>query len=326
LNALGFLLLSAVIAGAQDNTIKGKVRSISGATVNNAIVELRQSSGGMIGQTVTRNDGDFAFGGLAPAEYEVAVTVTGYDPAVQMVRFRRLDRMDFAEVLNIEVVIRPRQEAPLGPPGTSFVQDVPKPARAAYDRGVAKLREHKSDEAIAAFREAVGMFGDYFHAHFQLGAELYRRDKLDESLQSLERARQINEREGAVFHFFGLVMTKQRKFGVAEYAFREATRLNPGDTASHFYRGLVLIEVAKQLGNRPERFPELSEAEKAMTRAWELSNKKLTAVYRQKARINELRGDMEAAARELENYLKAEPNAKDAVAVREMITKLRARR
>jgi tetratricopeptide (TPR) repeat protein len=323
--ALAVLLLLAAGAAAQNNTIKGKVRAIDGVTVNNAIVELRQRSGGVIGQTVTRNDGDFAFGGLVAGEYELAVNIAGYDPALQLVRFSQMDRMDFSQTLNVEVIIRARQEPTFGPPGTSFVQDVPKPARAAYERAVAKLREGKSEEAIALLREAIAVFPDYFHANFQLGIELYRANKLDESLLALERARQINDRDGAVFHWFGLVMIKQHKFGVADYAFREAIRLNATDTASHFYRGLVLIEIAVQLGNRPERARELGEAEGEMSRAWELSQKRLTAVYRQRARISELRGDREAAARELENFLKAEPDAKDAAAVREMILKLRAK-
>jgi hypothetical protein len=319
------LLLCAAAAAAQNNTIKGKVRALDGVTVNNAIVELRQRSGGVIGQTVTRNDGDFAFSSLVAGEYELAVNIAGYDPVVQMVRFTQMDRMDFTQTLNVEVIIRARQEPTFGPPGTSFVQDVPKPARAAYDKAVAKLREGKPEEAIPLLREAINLFADYFHANFQLGIELYRANKLDDALQVLERARQINDREGAVFHWFGMVMIKQRKFGVADYAFREAIRLNATDTASHFYRGLVLIEIARQLGSRPERAKELGEAEGELTRAWELSQKRLTAVYRQRARISEMRGDREAAARELESFLKAEPNAKDADAVREMILKLRAK-
>jgi len=322
-SSLSILLLFAGGAAAQNNTIKGKVRSTSGVTVNNAIVELRQIGGAATGQTVTRNDGDFAFSSLEPAEYELAVTVAGYEPAVQLARFTQMDRMDFHQVLNVEVLIRPKQDAILGAPGTSFVQDVPKPARAAFEKGIAKLREAKSDEAITFLREAISLFNDYFNANFQLGCELYRRGKLDEALQALERARQINERDGAVFHWFGLVMVKQQKFGVAEYAFGEAVRLNATDTASHFYRGLMLIELAKQMSDKTQRAAELTRAEQEMTRAWELSQERLTGVYRQRARISEMRGDREAAARELEKYLKAEPNAKDAGAVREIIARLR---
>ena len=49
----------------------------------------------------------------------------------------------------------------------------------------------------------------------------------------------------------------------------------------------------------------------------------MTYVYRQRARIHERRGNKEAAARDLENYLKAEPEAKNAEAIRHAIAKLR---
>src|SRR5215216_4847579 len=84
LSAIMLILLSAISASAQNNMIRGKVRSSNGSTVNNAIVELRVGGGGMIGQTVTRNDGDFAFSNLIAGEYEVAVTLAGFEPTVQM--------------------------------------------------------------------------------------------------------------------------------------------------------------------------------------------------------------------------------------------------
>ena len=92
--SLSILLLFAGGAAAQNNTIRGKVRSANGATVNNAIVDLRQMGGVGSGETVTRNDGDFAFSGLVAAEYELTVTVAGYEPVVQIARFNQMDRMD----------------------------------------------------------------------------------------------------------------------------------------------------------------------------------------------------------------------------------------
>src|ERR1700730_3335113 len=113
LPALAFALLVNSAVAQNTNTLRGKVRSPDGTTVNNAIVELRFGGGGMIAQTVTRNDGDFAFSNLAPGEYEVAVMIAGYDPVVQVARFSQNDRMNFAEVLNIEVIIRPKRETTL---------------------------------------------------------------------------------------------------------------------------------------------------------------------------------------------------------------------
>ena len=324
LMVFALVLLSAGTAFAQSNTLRGKVRATNGVTVNNAIVELRVGGGAMISQTVTRNDGDFAFSNLAGGEYEVAVTIAGYEPVAQMARFNQNDRMGFSEVINIEVLIRPRRETILSAPGTNFAQEVPKPARTAYEKALARLREGKSDEAVAAFREAIATFNDYFDAHYALGKELFRTGKDDEALEALERARQINDRQDAVYYMFGLVMMKQGKFAVAEFAFREATRLNSNSVASRFYHAQALIELAVRGNDERQRNTDLGVAEKELNRAWETSEKRLTAVYLQRARIHERRGEKEAAAADLESYLKAEPEAKNGATIRAAITKLRS--
>jgi tetratricopeptide (TPR) repeat protein len=316
------LLLSST-ASAQNSMLRGKVRSTNGTTVNNAIVELRKSGAGLIAQTVTHNDGDFTFDGLIPAEYEVEVTCAGYEPRVERVIFNQAAMANFREILNVEVMVKPKPDAMLAAPGTTFAQDVPKAARAAYEKAIAKLEEGKSADGIALLREATGLFNNYFNAYYALARELYRTGKLDEALEPLEHARQLNEREGAVYYLFGLVMFKQQKFAVAEYAFKETTSLNGNSPAAHFYHGMTLIELALRAPDPARRAGQLDEAEKEMTAAWDISGKKLTIVYLQTARIYEHRGDKEAAARSLEQYLKAEPDSKQAPQIREAITKLK---
>jgi tetratricopeptide (TPR) repeat protein len=322
-SALALLLASTV--SAQNNTIRGKVRSSTGAVVNNAIVELRIGGGGMIGQTVTRNEGDFAFSNLVSGEYEIAVTMAGFEPAVQTARFNLASNLNFMETIRVEVIINPKSPAAPAAPGTSFAQDVPRPARAAYEKALARLQEGKSTEAVALLTEAIKQFDDYFDAHFALGKELFRAGKDDEAIKALERARQINDREAAVYHVFGLVMLKQQKFSVADYAFSEATRLNPNVALFHFYRGQTLIEMAARESDLPRRAANLGEAEKELNAAWELSEKRLNAVYLQRSRIHERRGNKEAAALELEKYLRAEPEAKNAAAIRQAIRTLRGK-
>lgn len=317
------MLISGGTAFAQGNTLRGKVRSATGPAVNNAMVELRSGTGGVVSQTVTGNEGDFAFTELASGEYQVAVAMAGYEPAVQSARFTHPDQMRFSEVVNIEVVIRPKRETVLAAPGTNFAQKVPKPARAAYERAMARLREGKSVEAVAALREAITNFNDYFDAHFALGKEMSRTGKNDEAIEALERARQINDRQDAVYYMFGLVMMKQGKYVVAEYAFREATRLNANNVWSRFYHGQALIELAVRSNDERQRNTDLSAAEKELDRAWEGSEKRLTAVYLQRARIHEKRGEKEAAAANLESYLKAEPETKNGATIRAAIARLR---
>ena len=322
---IAVLLLMSVSALAQSNTLRGKVRSTSGATINNAIVELKAGGGGMIAQTVTRNDGDFAFSNLPSGEYEVEVTIAGFETAIQMARFNTPAPMNFAEVVNMEVVIRPRADAILAAPGTNFTQDVPKPARTFFEKGMSRLREGKSDEGIAMLREAISAYGDYFNAHFELGRELFRLGKNLDALEEFERARQINERQDAVYFMFGMVMLREQKFALAQRAFREASSINANRAASHFYRGQALIELALRSTDDTQRIADLSDADKELNRAWELSNGTIPSVRVQRARIYERRGDKEAAARELEEYLRVEPEAKNAPAIRTAITRLRSR-
>jgi tetratricopeptide (TPR) repeat protein len=324
LPALALILLVAHGYGQnKNNTIRGKVRTANNTTINSAIVELRAIGGPMLDQTATRGDGDFTFANLVAGEYEIEVHLAGYESKVQTVRFNHGPKSNFQEVLHVEIIITPKAGGQTsGPPATNFAQDVPKEARAFYEKAMARSREGKSQEAVGLLREATTSFKDYFHAHLALGNELFRMGKYDEAIQSLEEARRINDREGAVYYLFGLVMIKQHKFVVAEYAFRQALNLNANHAGAHYHRGLTLIEIGFR-SDKSQRETELAEAEKELERAFELSERRLSEVYLQRARILESRGEREAAAREFEAFLRAEPNARNAAAVREAITKLR---
>ena len=329
--ALATLLILPMAGFAQTSVLRGKVRGSDGAVVNNATVELRGSTGAVIGQAFTRNDGDFSFARLSAGEYEVFVTMSGYEPALHRVELRDSMRVNTAsdaisEVVTIEVVLRPRVEPALAAPGTSFAQDVPKAARAAFAKGISRLRDGKSDEGIAFLREAISEFSDYFDAHLALGSEFYKLGKDSDALEALEKARLINDKGAIVYYTFGLVMVRQQKFRAAEYAFGKAAELNDRHILAHFNHAVALIEVAMRTKEPGEIKTLLGNADKELDRAWDLSEKKLNTVFLQRARVHEERGDKEAAARELESYLKAEPDAKNAASVKEAITKLRAKK
>ena len=174
-------------------------------------------------------------------------------------------------------------------------------------------------------REAIAAYSDYFNAHFELGKELFRLGKNNDALEEFELARQINERQDAVYFMFGMVMLREQRLALAHRAFSEASTINATRPASHFYRGQALIELALRSADETQRIADLNDAEKELNRAWDLSNGTIPIVRVQRARIYERRGDKEAAARELEEYLKTEPEAKNAPAIRTAITRLRSR-
>jgi len=310
--------------------IRGKVRADDGLAVYNAIVELRGMAGAVVGQYLTRNDGDFTFTQLSAGEYEVVVTMAGYRPAREIVQLRGGIRPNspqiVSEVVNVEINLQPSGEPPLGPPGTNFVQNVPKPARAAYEKGIAKIRDGKPAEGILLLREATVQYNDYFDAHFALGSEFYRLGKDMEALEALERARQINDRGEGVYYMFGMVMLRQQKFRAAEYAFAKAAELNDHHVSAHFNHAVCFIELALRTKDAVQVTDLLTQADRELDRAWELSDKHLSSVFFQRARVHQERGNRDAAARELENYLKAEPGAKNATALKEAIRKLREKK
>ncbi len=306
-----------------NNMIRGKVRAADGTTINNAMVELYQGNGGMVAQAVTRNEGDFTFAQIPAAEYEVHVAASGFEPVAQSVKFMQTSRATFGEVVSVEITLKVKATPSAPTVGVRFAQEVPKAARAAFDKALEKLRENKYEETLALLREAVTIFNDYFDANFMLARELLRIGNDQEALEALERARRVNEREGAVYHLFGLVMLKQKKFVVAEMAFREAIKFNPNQPIFHLYRGKALIELAIYNQDQTRQLEDLSNAEKALNQAWELSEKRLTEVYLQRGRIYVRKNEKEAAIKEFENFLKAEPNAPNAGAIRQAIDRLR---
>jgi Tfp pilus assembly protein PilF len=307
-----------------NNMIRGKVRGVDGMTINNAMVELYQGNGGMVAQAVTRNEGDFTFGQIPAAEYQVHVAASGFEPVTQSVKFMQTSRASFGEVVSVEITLKLKPSPTTPVAGVRFAQEVPKAARLAFDKAMERLRENKYEETLGLLREAVAIFNDYFDANFMLARELLRAGKDQEALEALERARHVNEREGAIYHLFGMVMLKQKKFVVAELAFREAIKYNPNHAVFHLYRGKALIELAIYSKDEKRHIEDLSNAEKALNQAWELSEKKLNEVYLQRARIHVRKNEKEAAIKEFENFLKAEPNAPNAAAIRQAIDSLRA--
>ncbi|HWS53234.1 MAG TPA: carboxypeptidase regulatory-like domain-containing protein [Pyrinomonadaceae bacterium] len=311
----------------QGHSVRGKVRDAAGNPVARAIVDLQTGNGTPVGQTVTNNEGDFHFGDLRDSTYTVSVNSPDHQPASEGVQFSQpVTDNTPGETRTVELMLAPRPSAARLRPGrVAFAQDVPPEARAAFERGAKLSGAGKPGEATAAFREAVRLFPDYFDAHFALGAELERAGDLGGAVASFESARRINPKDDAVYASFGGVMMRQRKFAVAAAAYAEAARLNARDPLHALLRGTALVEHATGLApSAKERREALDEAERSLLRASELSGGRMPAAHQQLARVYERRGEPGRAADELEKYLRANPGAKNADAIRAAVRTLRA--
>jgi Tfp pilus assembly protein PilF len=321
--AILLLFIFSVPATAQNGTVRGKVRTASGVTLSGVIVELWRT-GARIGQVVTTSEGDFSFAELTPDIYEITIQHDGYDPVSERAEFRFPPNSGQREIVTLEIRLKPlSKEKFSAPPGTTFVREVPDAARELFEKGVSKLKEGNSAEGVEFLQQATTIFPDYFNAHLALGIELSKQDKLQEAISSLESARKINDQDGRVYHLFGVIMARQQKYSVAEYAFRRAVERDPTNAQSRFSHGLTLLEVALRTEGQ-EQQSALATAERELQKALDLTGQKLVAAYLHLARICELRGDRKAASEMLETYLKLNPEDKNAPAIREAMAKLKS--
>lgn len=333
--ALLLLLALAPAALAQSgNSIRGKVRDSRGNNVPRVTVDLQTGNGAAADQTTANNEGDFFFSGLFGISYVVVVRATDYAPASEAVEFvNRAGGDQPGELRTVEIILMPSGETRSGttrPGRVSVAQNVPAPAREAFERGMKLSREGKAIDAEAAVREAVTAFPDYFDARFWLANELIRTNRLDDAVQHLEVARRVSPTDERVYLLFGHLLSLKKNYAVAAAVFAEAARLSPSNPQPLLQRGIALVNYASVIDAAAskkaadERRTALDDAEKALTEAYRVSGKKLADAHLQLARVYEKRGDPGRAADELEQYLHQKPDAPNAPAIRESVKTLRA--
>jgi len=329
------LLAPAHATFAQNgNSIRGKVRDSRGNNVPRVTVELQTGNGASIDQTTVNNEGDFFFGGLHETSYVVVIRAPDYAPASEAVQFvNRAGGDQPGELRTVELTLTPGGETRPGTPRpgrVSVAQSVPARAREAFDRGMKLSREGKAADAEAAVREAVAAFPDYFDARFWLASELVRTNRLDDAVQHLEVARRVSPTDERVYLLFGNLLNLKRNYAVAAAVFAEAARLSPTSPQPLLQRGIALVNYASVIDAAAspkaagERRSALDDAEKALKESYRLSGKKLSDALLQLARVYERRGERERAADELELYLRQNPDAPNAPAIRETVKTLRA--
>ncbi|HEX7957830.1 MAG TPA: tetratricopeptide repeat protein, partial [Pyrinomonadaceae bacterium] len=201
-----------------------------------------------------------------------------------------------------------------------------------FDRGLKLAREGRAAEAEAAVREAVAAFPDYFDARFWLANEMIRTNRLDAAVEHLEVARRVSPKDERVYLSFGQLLALKRNYAVAAAVFAEAARLNPSSPQPLLQRGTALVEYASLIDAAAskkaaeERRAALDDAERALAEAARLGGGRLPAATLQLARVYEKRGEPARAADQLERYLRENPNAPNAPAIREAVKTLRGSR
>jgi len=332
-SALIVILFSCVLSFGQGvHTLQGKVVAPNGSAPAQPVRVSLTYSGRPIYETFTDLGGHFSFSGLSAGTYEL--TAEGDDTTFETTHVSaEVTAFGGApQLFTQDIHLQPFQGKPPSRSGVvnAFVQNVPKAAAQALAQGQKLEQLGKRPEALAKMQEALRIFPAYFEAHLALGNHFVKEGLFSEAISELDRAREIYPNDERLYQSFGLIMIEQKKYRVALAVFREASRLNPTNPFNLFMSGIALvgqassIDPAQSKAAEQDRIRTLDEAEHFLTKAYELSGKKLIAVHLQLARVYEDRGDRARAATELEQYLKEKPDAKNTNELQEAIRKLRS--
>jgi len=268
-----------------------------------ATLEISRSGSESQAPVFSGVDGEFIFRGLQKGEYVISAKKSGFNSASVNVSVMRTGAL--------EVTISLRRTAPAGAatpgsPISAHQLQVPKKARAAYEKGRKLLEdENNPGGSIAAFEKAVKEFPGYYEAYAELGVANNRVGKFPEAEASLKKAVELSDGKYLQpLYVLADVYNSQGKYQEAEPWARQAIAVD-----NSAWNGF--LELARsQVGLK-----RTSEAESNAERARDLAPQ-TPQVYLVLANVHALQQNYQAAVQDLDAYLKLEPDGQRSDAVR----------
>lgn len=193
-------------------------------------------------------------------------------------------------------------------------QNIPKPARKAYEQGVQFQKENQADKAIAQFTQAVKLYPEYFQALTERANLLLQGNKLAEAEADFERSLKINPKDAAALRSLGYCQIQQKKFVAGVGNLEKSYSLDPNVPLT-----LLLLGYGNLSLNRYE------EAKQCLQEALKMGPESAARAHIYLAEVYSHEGNFKDAADEVRQYLKAKPDAADAARLKEMEAQWRAR-
>jgi hypothetical protein len=158
------------------HTVRGKIFLPSGSLPDQRIrVTLELNSGGIAGEVFSDSVGNFEFRSVSSNTYRI--TVHGDGRSYETTQEQLEVSGNFSRTFTVQVYLREKGGDQVARPkgkmlsAAEFTQEVPKPAKKLYEQGLKRMKDGKTDEAMAAFDEALKLFPDYVLALNKVGEQ-----------------------------------------------------------------------------------------------------------------------------------------------------------
>jgi tetratricopeptide repeat protein len=188
-------------------------------------VELQTSFGVTVGSGYTDDQGQAAFGRVAPGTYRVRVTGSEVEDAEQHFF------VDPSEAFHFETVrVRAKDgaaEAGSGPTVALIDLNVPKKARKELEKGNREAGKKNWAAAAAHYRAAIQEYPSYATAYNNLGIVLFQTGDKAGSRAAFEKAVSLNDHYSEACVNLGRMLYNQGDFAAAETLMEKALRSEP---------------------------------------------------------------------------------------------------
>lgn len=308
------------------NSISGHVFSASRHPIPQMYVVLQDDFYREVTRTRTDDSGSYSFNNLTQGNYLVEVQTSGTNFVGQTARVtiqnftRNVPGVGVtnsgSEFVQQDFILRTADAkgftARMGPPQAVFVQEVPDAARKLYAEAVEKIDSNQMNAGLERLKKAIEIFPRYYAALDRLGTEYVKGQQYDPAIPVLTRSVEVNSRGYSSWYALGLAQYNLRQQTAAVESLRRCVTLNPASVNSQLWLGTALRQTSK-----------LDEAETHLKKANELASLKVPEAHWQLALLyNQLKRYGEAAD-ELEQFLKVQPDSRDAESIKKLIKKLR---
>jgi thioredoxin-like negative regulator of GroEL len=312
---------AAIVMPQGKSSITGIVFDPSGKPLEKVRVELMDDVYSVLKTFRTTGTGQFAFRGLSPGVFNVRVIVESgeYAEQIQRVELISLNRGDAGlsrDIRQVDFYLRPKNTGkPMTGAAVVFSQNVPEDAKKRYSKAVDDFEKNKSKEGIEGLKAALQVFPDYYLALIKLGEEQINLAQFEEARALLARAVKVNSRGYEGFYWLGIAQVGLKRLPEAIESFRQALLQNPSSINSTLWLGMAL-----------RRNGQLDEAEKQLNLAKRLAPKPIPQIHWEMALLYNHQKRNREAADELELFLKAQPDSRDAEAIKKLIKQLREKK
>lgn len=307
------------------NRIDGTVFGSQRQPVSDVNVELLDEFSRYVGRSQTTAAGRYSFSGIPAGRFRVRILPfnSNYEEQVQEVEIVNFTlstptgvRTSGYENVHLDIYLRQRkQNQALGGNGVIFVQDVPESARKIYENSVSALEAKKKEEGLNGLKSALDIFPNYYLALERLGREYIQLQKYENARLVLNKAVEVNPQGFTALYELGYTLFLLKKSEEAVTIAQKALNLNQTSIDALVLLGTILRQ-AKQY--------EAAEVE--LKKANKIAKGKISEIHWQLALLyayNLKRYD--AAAAELETFLKLQPESKDSEQIKILIKDFRSK-